>query len=336
MGPRSAPLRLARLAGSAVLLALVVPDAGAAQDVEEGIRSLTRENARQYARPVTAGLGAAMNSGWFDGTAVGDFPGLSLDFRLLGALVPPEDESFAPSVPQEVTVEIDGRRRTYQNPYGSPAGITTATVAGEGSGAVLGPVGQLRQDLRDAGEDPSEYALRFPDGLGLPAIPMVVPQASLTLPLGTEVAVRWLPSVRVANEVGSVEAFGVGARHSISRWISDDFPLDVAISGGIQTFEAGGYLRAESRIVELTVGKSLSILTLYASGGLEESEVDVRYTLDDPRLPEDGQTIHFRTHGANDRRFTVGLSLDLLFLDLAADYTVAEYPVVHASAGLGI
>lgn len=317
------------------LLILAVPAASAAQDVEDRLRTLTRENARLYARPVTAGLGAAMNSGWFQGAGIQDPPGFSLDLRLMGGLVPQEDEAFTPDLPRSVTVEIDGESRTYQDPYGQGDGLSTPTVAGAGEGVTVEPRGQLRSDLEDAGEDPSDYALRFPDGLDVPAVPMVVPQASVILPLSTEVAVRWMPSVQVAGEIGEVKALGAGLRHSLSAWL-DDPPVDVAVSGGIQRFEAGDYLTADSRTVGLTVSKTLSILTLYASGGLEDSEVDVSYELENPALPESGRTVEFRDRGANEERVSVGLSLDVLFLEFSADYTASTYEVVHASVGLGI
>ncbi len=318
------------------LLVLAVPAVSAAQDVEDRLRTLTRENARLYARPVTAGLGAAMNSGWFQGAGMQDPPGFSLDLRLMGALVPPEDETFTPDLPRSVTVEIDGETRTYQDPYGQGAGLSTPTVAGQGEGVTVEPRGQLRSDLEDAGEDPADHALHFPDGLDVPAVPMVVPQASVTLPLATEVAVRWMPSIQVAGEIGAVKALGAGLRHSVSAWLLDDPPVDVAVSGGIQRFEAGDYLTADSRTVGLTVSKTLSILTLYASGGLEDSEVDVSYELENPALPESGQTVEFRDRGANEERVSVGLSLDVLFLEFSADYTASTYEVVHASVGLGI
>jgi hypothetical protein len=317
------------------LLVLAVPAASAAQNVEDQLRTLTEENARLYARPVTAGLGAAMNSGWFQGAGIQDPPGFSLDLRLMGAMVPKEDETFTPDLPRSVTVEFDGQSRTYQDPYGQAAGFTTPTVAGEGEGVTVEPQGQLRSDLEDAGEDPSDYALRFPDGLDVPAVPMVVPQASVVLPMSTEVAVRWMPSIQVAGEIGEVKALGVGLRHSLSAWLLDDAPVDVAVSGGIQRFEAGDYLTADSRTVGLTVSKTLSILTLYASGGLEGSDVDVTYQLENPALSESGRTVEFRDQGANEERLSVGLSLDVLFLEFSADYTASNYEVVHASVGLG-
>lgn len=327
----------AALLAAAVLLSLALPGTAAAQEVEERVRGLVQENARRYVRPVTAGLGAAMNSGWFQGAAASGPLGLSLDVRLTGAMVPPGNEGFTPELPASLTVTIDGQERTYQDPYGSAEGITTPTVSGSGAGARVPTRGVFHQDLENAGEDPADYALRFPDGLDLPAVPMVVPQATLGLPLGTDVAVRWIPSIRVTGEIGEVKAVGVGARHSLSHWLSDGFPLDVSVSGGVQRLEAGGYLEADARSVELTVSKTLSILTLYAAGGLEDSEVRVSYTLEDSPLPgRSGRSVSFRSEGANDRRFTAGLSLDLLFLRLSADYTAARYDVIHASVGLGI
>lgn len=330
------PRRHLTCAAVAVLCVAASPAVATAQDVEQRLRALAEENARLYARPVTSGLGAAMNSGWYQGAAARDALGFSLDLRLMGAFVPRSDEHFTPVLPRSVTVEIDGESRTYQDPYGTSAGTTTPSVAGVGDGARFLPQGELRQDLEDAGERPSDYALEFPEGLDLPAVPMLVPQANLGVGQGTEISVRWVPSLEITGEVGAVEAFGAGARHSLSQWLPGAFPLDVAVSAGFQSFDAGDYLSASSRTVQLTVGKRLSILTLYAAGGLEDSQVDVSYTVENPALSEQGQTLSFSQEGANRSRFTAGLSLDVLFLELAADYTVSEYDVLQVSAGLGI
>lgn len=329
-------LRLARalvVTGAAVL---ALPPAAPGQEVERKLRALDRQNARLYARPITAGLGPAMNSGWHRGANVRGPLQFSVDFPITAAFVPVADERFRPRPPQSITVEMGGEQRTYEDPYGTAAGRTTPSVAGPEEGVVLLPMGQFREDLQERGESLADFALRFPDGLDLSAIPVLAPQATLGLVKGTEVSVRWIPSLEVTEVVGPAEGFGLGGQHSVSQWLPEGFPLDVAVAAGFQELEVGDYLSAESRTAQLSISESLSILTLYVAGGLEDSDVEISYAVEDPVLPGTGGTVSFRDGGANERRFTVGLSLDLLFLEMAADYTVSEYDVVHASVGVGM
>lgn len=317
----------------AVLAALVLAVPLDAQSLEDRIRILGAENARRYSHPVSAGLAAGLASGWHHSAETPDVLGVELSLQAMGAIVPEEDESFRPALPTSITVpELDGR--TFSNPYGTSTMVRTPTAVGEGAGSAIGPQGEFRQALVDEGLDPSDFALRFPDGFDIPAVPLAVIQGSVGLPAGTEVTGRLIPSIEVDRDVGSLSSFGVGLKHSISQWIPGRTPVDLAVEGGVQSFEAGDYLEADSRHVALVVSRKVGLLTLYGSGGLEETDVDVSYTLENPLAGEEDLEIAFSDEGENTHRFTAGFNLDLLFLQLNAGYTLAEYQVLNASVGL--
>lgn len=315
---------------------LTLPAAGlSAQDgdVEERLRTLGSENGRLYAQPVGSGIGAGLNSGWFH-SARGLGPlHVEIGVRAVGAFVPGEDERFRPVLPAEVTVEELGGR-TFQDPYGSGEELRTPTAVGEGPGVTVEPRGALRQALLDEGLSPSDFALRFPRGFDLPAVPVGALQLNVGVARGVDVAGRFVPSIEVDDDVGSVESAGGGLKLSVTDWLPAPPPVDVAVAGGIQTLDVGDYLSADSRHASLLVSRKLSVLTLFASGTLEETDVEVQYTVESELLPEGGTTVSFEDEGANTERLTAGFSLDLLFLQLTADYSLAEYESV--SAGLGV
>lgn len=326
-------------AGPGALLALLMTMGAAApsasaQNVDEAIRQLGAENGALYAHPVASGLGASMNSAWLHTARVRGPLEFYVGVRAMGALVPSSDEQFEPVLPASVTVEALGE--TYANPYGTGEGLVTPTAAGDGPGILVEPQGQLRQDLLGAGMDPQDFALTFPDGFNLPAVPLAMGQAMVGLPLGTELMVRFIPSITVSDDVGDVEAFGVGGKHSVTQWIPVPVPVEVAVTGGWQTFDVGTYLSAESRTVGLAASRKLGPVELYGSGAWEESEVDITYTVENPNLPEQGTEVGFSDEGDNTSRFTVGASLELAIFKLTADYTASEYDVVTASLGLDI
>lgn len=317
--------------GLAVLL-LAGPLAG--QDLEESIRSLARENVQLYAGPIASGLGAGLSSAWYRTSEVREVGEFYVGLDVMGAWVPETDRSFRPVLPSSITVEELGGR-TYTDPYGSSAGRSTPSAAGDGSGAVFEPEGEFRQDLVDNGQTPSSFALRFPEGLGFHAVPSFVPRLTVGVPGSTEVTVRYLPSVGLFDEVGDLEALGFGARHQLNRWLPPTFPLSLSVAGGYQTLDLGELVSTDVRTLQLVAGKDFELAGLYAGLRWEDSETTVRYTVENQRLPQDRSSVEVDADGANSFGLTVGATLDVV-MKLNLSYTLAEYPVLTAGAGFGI
>lgn len=318
---------------AALLSAALVPRPAAGQGIEDEIRQLGTDNGRLYAQPVTSGLGAGLNSGWFHSArALGPLH-VEVGIRGMGAIVPAEDERYQPILPSEVTIEALGGR-SFQNPYGTGEGLSTPTAVGAGAGIVVRPQGEFRQALLDAGENPDRFALRFPRGFDVPAVPVATFQLNVGVVPGVEVSGRYVPSVELDEDLGRMESYGGGLKLSVTDWIPDPVPLDVAVAGGVQTFDAGDYLSADSRHLSVLVSRELSVLTLYAAGGLEASDARVDYTVENPNLVGGETTVSFEDEGENTSRLTAGFALDLLFLQVNADYTVSHYEVVSAGVAL--
>ena len=123
--------------------------------------------------------------------------------------------------------------------------------------------------------------------------------------------------------------------HGVSRWLPAPLPVDVAVGGGLQSFEVGDYLTADSRHATLVVSRTLSSLTLFGSGTVESTDYEVTYTVENPLLPSDGAEISFEEEADNTAGLTAGIRLDLLFLRLDASYSVSDYDVLRAGFGVG-
>lgn len=291
------------------------------QDVLDQLETLAEENGKLYLSPLTSGLGVAMNQGIFHTGAVHGFFGFHIGVAVTGALLLDEDDTFLPVLPQQVTYG----GVTFSNPYGSPRPTPTAT--GIGSGQVFEPQGSYRAALSAAGQNPANFALEFPEGFDIPAVPFAVIQASLGLILGTEVSVRFIPDIETTEEVGKVSATGFGVKHSLSQYIPL-FPIHVAAHFGVQSLEVGDYLDASATTYGVIASKDLGVLTLYGAGGVESADVDVGYTVqnptNDPGLPPDGTRIGFTDKLESQTRFTAGLTLNLAILKLSGDYSFAD------------
>lgn len=319
-----------------VVGALLLAPAGAgAQGIEESLQVLGTENARLYAAPVTAGLGAALNSGLFHRASVHRPLGFDVGVRAMGAFVPGADQTFVPVLPASLTYG----GRTFETPYAARGELRSPTVVGSGAGFVAEPTGEFRDALLQAGEDPADFELHFPDGLDLPAVPFAVAQLSVGVPLGTEVSARFTPSVDLGGDVGTVSMIGFGARHSLDRWLALPSPLRLSVAGGWQRLEAGDYLDLEAIHAALVAGGHVSLLDLYGAFVFEDASAEVDYVLrnetGNPALPAGGTRLRFVEDGGNTWRGTAGVTLGFGVVGLNAEYSLARYPTAAAALMFG-
>lgn len=325
----------ALLAGALFLLPSgALGQSGSEGSVTEQITRLAQENAKEYLHPVASGLGAGLSSGFFESAAVGDGVTFRVGVQASGSLVPDEGESFAPVLPEEASFGD----RTFQDPYAVQGDRTsTPTAAGEGGGVTLEPTGEFRQAIREAGEDPEDFEIAFPDGLDVPGVPLVSARATVGLPTGTSVTASLLPEVDLSDDVGPVSSYGLGVRQSVTRFAADP-PVDVAVAAEYQSLTLGDVVDATGKAASVIVSRDLELITVFASGGLEESTVDVEYTFegtDLPGQPAAGETISFQDEGENSTTFTGGVQLDVFLARLTVSYTAAEYDVLRAGLSFG-
>ncbi len=318
----------ALLAGAALLLG--TSGAARGQGVPHSIELLAAQNARLYLHPVTTGAGAALNTSWYRTAHVHPFLHFDVGVAATGALVPKRDDVFHPILPDRITYGGE----TFQDPYGSGRGPATPTAVGSGAGIVLQPKGDFRQALLTAGQNPGTYALAFPKGYDIPAVPLAVLQARAGLPFGTQVNFRYLPPITVDPDLGAVKSVGVGLEHSITHWFPG-FPLDIAVEGALESLHVGQYMDASARNASLIVGRDFSVLSLFVAGEVEHSEATVHYTVHNSNLPDDQLTVSFHDRGDNTARVTAGFSLDFLILKLTAAYSHSSYDVVNAGISFG-
>lgn len=317
---------------------LLTPAAAVAQDISSQISSLAEANAERYVEPLSVGLGHVLTAGFVtDATPHGRF-GFSVGLRAAGALFPEEAETFEPVLPSSVTVTFRGHSRTYQDPYAADG--PSPTVAGEGPGTVLRPRGEFRDDLVRAGENPEDWTVQFPDGVGLPLAPFAVLDATLGLGFGTDVVARLIPTVEVHEDVGDLSAFGIGAMHSLTQYLPMPTPLvDGSLVFGYQRVDLADYAEATATTFGAIVGAGLGPLRVYAHGSLHGSEMDLDYTVEnpdgDPTLPPHGTRVSFSNEMERTGRLALGAALDVFLLKLSAQYAFGDYEVVSARVGFG-
>lgn len=326
----------------ALLALLLLPLTARAQDngISENLGSLAQENAELYVAPVFDGLGNALNTGFLRTPDVHDRFGFDIGVRAMIALVPDEANTFLAQPPSSFTFTIGGVEDTYTDPLVPRGGsLETPTAVGEGPGIVLEPNGPFRQDLIDDGQNPDDYNVVFPEGFDVPAVPFAVISAGVGIGWGTEVTVRFIPDVKVNDDVGDLGAFGFGVTHQVNQWFPAPVPVDLAAFLGYQSFKVGDYLDASTKTFGVSVGKGFGPLSFYGVGQLESPSADLRYVVENPTgnpaLPDNQLEIAFSPDLDGGPRFGVGLILDMVILQLAGEYSLGDYNAVTARASIG-
>jgi len=182
----------------------------------------------------------------------------------------------------------------------------------------------------------------LPGGVDLPALPLVMPQISLGLPLGIELIARGVPAIDLPEDLGTFEAMGGGLRLNLDQFIPIPlFPVDITAGvfyqGLSMTVMDQEIISASNMSYGLQVGKSLNLLIfglgLYGDVAYETSSLDIGYTaiIADQEVP-----VEFSMETEGGLRFGGGLHLKLIpltYINVGFSQTPTNQVV---TAGLGI
>lgn len=273
---------------------------------EVTIQQFSKEELIGYIQPLGDKFGANLNAGMFQSAAI---PDDGFHFRIdaiaMASLVRDEDRTYNANLPSGFVPENGSRR--------------TATIFG-GRGTTF-------RDINSG----LEY--KGTDGLlNMNYFPLFVPQITIGTVLGTQASVRYISTPSLSsNNLPPTRLFGVGIRHSISRYITDS-PLDITIGGFYSIFSVGDILEFTGTTVNLHLSKSFSLLTLYTGAAWEQSDMQAHYTY---RASENAVPIPVTVAltGSNTFRVTTGLMIDLQAIRLFADANFGT--VQHFSGGIG-
>jgi hypothetical protein len=164
-------------------------------------------------------------------------------------------------------------------------------------------------------------------------IPFGAPQLTVGNIYGTQAVIRYMPIPEIDN-FPKVTVFGIGARHSISRYIPE-FPADVAASIFYQSLTVGDLIDAHGINFGGQISKSFSVATIYGGLQYETSTLTVNYTYTGPGSTPNSK-INLDLDGENKFRATAGVNLNLVILNLNADINLGKVTVVSGGIGFGI
>lgn len=273
--------------------------ARAQNSVEGAIKQLSSVNAPGYLQPLVNAIGANLNSGIYHSASISDMElTIRLDIIGMGTFVGDAEKVYNAVAPQPFD----------QTP------IQTATLFGGVGSFANGPGGT--QYYFQSGEVKTSIV-----GFG-------APQLTIGNFYGTQAIIRYIPIPEVSN-FPKMTYWGVGARHSISRYLPTA-PVDLAASILYQKVSIGDILEETALSFGGQVSKSYAVLTLYGGLQYESSTMNVHYI-----QTGSGSSVKMDLDGENKFRATAGLGLNLAILNLFADISVGKVTVASGGIGFG-
>ena len=268
--------------------------------IEDRFSYLLEEDVKEYAQPLATAAGVAFNSGTFYTAKVPRLFGFSLSVRGMLVMVPDDDLTFKPNLPEGYSSEKE-----------------TATIFGDKGAAYTGADGYLV----------------YPPGINESNLPMVFPQASVSF-MGSEVMLRYLPKIDIGET--DLSLFGFGLKHSISQYIPLS-PVDLAVQFLYNSFTMTDVVDVTNTAFNVQVSKSFGLFTAYGGLQYESTSFDLEYTYVNHNSSDifnefDGETIKVNLDGENNFRATIGGSAKFVFLVLNAGYSIGKHSVL--SSGL--
>jgi len=285
--------------GFALSLFTVLP-AFADTAVQNQVSVYSGANAVGYLQPLANAFGAALNSsfGYSAFIPKASFH-ISLEAPVMGVIFEDEDKTFMATPENGFTPD---------DPHSVP------TVVGDGSAVTV------------SGGGGAQFA--FPGGLDLNSFGLVVPQLRIGAVMGTEALVRWGAFDQSDSDVGKIDLFGIGGRHSLSQYMGEKPLLDLAVSAMWQRVtvgdngQGGDFVNTKAMSIGLQASKRAPVgfLTFepYAGVAWESFDADISYE------NTDGDLEDVSLDGGNDMRFTIGAGFNFVAGHLWADYNFAD------------
>lgn len=326
-------------------------DETSSQGVEETLGSLPKTAAQEFAQPLVNAVGANLNTGWMTMAPEAKMSGLTLRLGLVGvgSFIDGEDDIFqllgtifqfqeneARELAQMAIPGFDLLPQAQQDAIVKEIATTEFTADVTGPTVFGGEDDKLvvTTQTQEVTVDnityiiPSE-TITFDDVTGLwdkGIFPTVVPQLSLGTFYGTQATIRYLPDIKLSEDIGTLSYFGWGIQHNPLIWFKNPLPVNIALSFFKQSLKIDDAVKVNTTAygaqVSKTFGGFLASVTPYAGFLIESSNMDVDYTYE--VFPGVTTNIEFELEGENSSRFILGLGANVVGLNLYADYNFSK------------
>lgn len=318
----------------AAAVALLAGTARAQDDLATQLSKLGFDAAQKYTTPLLQGIGADLNTGFYHSADLHDILGFDVGVKVGFASFTDEDKTYTLDLPSQITANYMNIPITFTRGVHYPDQVTAQSAVGSADETSVTTTAQ--NGLVPAGTE----ILRLPGGFDLPTMPLPMPQAAIGLPFGLEIIGRFIPTIS-AGDAGKFNYTGFGLRYDVDQWLPL-FPIDIAVHFATQKLNFkdendADIFSASATAYGVEVSKKLIFITAYAGFQLESSTMSIAsFTGYDPATGTSITIPGFDVEGKNSSRFTVGLRMLLLILNVHAEYSLASTPVFGLGAGISI
>jgi len=175
----------------------------------------------------------------------------------------------------------------------------------------------------------------FPKGADISTVMIPHLSGSLGLPLGNEIMLRYLPPMKnLPDEIGEINFWGVGVKHSLDQYLTDFFPIDISVQAVWQQLSVAEKVKISTQSYNIQAGKKVLMLTVYGGVAYEMANLKVDYTPHDTNN-QPLSNVNLDLDAENEMKVTLGLRYSILLFDAYADYNIAKYPSVNLGVGVG-
>jgi len=296
---------------------------------------------KNYMTPVMEGMLYSLNDGWYHTAKTHKKLGFDITISANAAIVPNSSKTFQFNANDYRYLSLESGDSKMQ------------TVMGEDNKSVIA----VR--IPEAG-DYKVAQFSLPDGIGndlpLNAVPSPMIQASVGIPLNTDISIRYLPKINTDDVEGNLIGFGI--KHNLMQYFGpvEKLPLNVALFAGFTSMDAtynlgnvstgfaGSNQEAVFKLNAYTIQTIASLdfplISLYGAIGYDKGtstlklngtyELTYTYEGSNNTVTESVTNPINMDFNANGVRGTLGARLNIGFFKIFGDYTIKEYNTVTA------
>lgn len=298
-----------------------------------------------YLTPLFRGFGATLNSGWYNTAEVHKTARFDLTFSLNTVIVPSNDKTYDASALSYKTVQL----QKGTNPI-SP------TLAGE---ETPGATFVLYKSSTDHSDSITFNSLK---GAKAGFVPAPVAHLAVGLIKGTEISVRYIPTITISGV--SLGLYGFGVKHDVKQWIPviSELPFDWSAQFGYTKFNASYDIDGESdgaryhdqELLLVTdaytfntiVSKKIALLTLYGGIGYQGSSTNIKVngTYQIKHFNSSGvkentditNPVDVTTVGTRTPTLSAGFRLKFVVFTIHGGVTVSQYSSILGGLGVSV
>lgn len=329
----------------AFLTVLTVP--AIAQDDIDDLLEGSVEDGRKligaYVSPIMKSVSLGLNQGWYNTAKAHKVAGVDLTITVNAMAIPNSDNFYDPSKLGLTSVELSPSSPGY------PKAPTMVGPENE-------PVFRLKSDPSQTFTGPPGLDLKENTGGNRIPVPMV--HLGFGLPKGTDIKFRFVPSIDLGDNDGTLKLFGIGVMHDIKQWIPGLKLMPFDLSGFVgytrfnleskldandpQNVDQKGVFIINATTIQALISKKFSVITFYGGLGynIAKSNLALKGKFD---INDDGdETDQYETNPidlnfkASGPRATAGMRLKLAVFTFHADYTLQKYNCLSVGFGIAV